>query len=244
MVIVEIGLNHLGSKEMLSEFLKKIPDNVDGISIQILSDEFFNNPKYSKLKLSEEILFSFINKLLLSGKKVGLAIDDHTKINKFMPDKISFYKILSKDIDNKELIDAVKTTNAESIFISTGMSDFKTLDDIIPELVKSDKRIKLIHTQLSNNENEVNLKAIESMRARYKTPVAYGHHCSIVNVIYTSLGFLPESIFFYVKGNKNLKYPDNYHAIKVDDVKGVVDDINILKKSIGDGMKIAMENWT
>ena len=121
MVIVEIGLNHLGSKEMLSEFLKKIPDNVDGISIQILSDEFFNNPKYSKLKLSEEILFSFINKLLLSGKKVGLAIDDHTKINKFMPDKISFYKILSKDIDNKELIDAVKTTNAESIFISFGL---------------------------------------------------------------------------------------------------------------------------
>ena len=244
MIIVEIGLNHLGSKKILSEFLNNIPDNVDGVSIQIISDDFFNNPKYSKLKLSEEILLNFINKLLLSGKKVGLAIDDHTKINKFMPDKISFYKILSKDIKNKKLIDAVKTTNAESIFISTGMSDYKTLDDIIPQLVKSDERIKLIHTQLSNSENEVNLKAIESMRARYKTPVAYGHHCSLVNVIYTSLGFLPESIFFYVKGNKNLKYPDNYHAIKVDDVKGVVDDINILKKSIGDGMKIAMENWT
>ena len=244
MIIVEIGLNHLGSKKILSEFLNNIPDNVDGVSIQIISDDFFNNPKYSKLKLSEEILLNFINKLLLLGKKVGLAIDDHTKINKFIPDKISFYKILSKDIKNKQLIDAVKNTNAESIFISTGMSDYKTLDDIIPQLVKSDERIKLIHTQLSNSVNQVNLKAIESMRARYKTPVAYGHHCSLVNVIYTSLGFLPESIFFYVKGNKNLKYPDNYHAIKVDDVEGVVDDINILKKSIGDGMKIAMENWT
>ena len=244
MIIVEIGLNHLGSKKILSEFLNNIPDNVDGVSIQIISDDFFNNPKYKKLKLSEEILLNFINKLLLSGKKVGLAIDDHTKINKFTPDKISFYKILSKDIKNKQLIDAVKTTNAESIFISTGMSDYKTLDDIIPQLVKSDERIKLIHTQLSNSVNQVNLKAIESMRARYKTPVAYGHHCSLVNVIYTSLGFLPESIFFYVKGSENLDYPDNHHAIKVNDIEDLVDDINSLKKSIGDGNKIAMKNWT
>jgi N,N'-diacetyllegionaminate synthase len=243
MIIVEIGLNHLGSKKILSEFLKKIPENVDGVSIQVISDEFFHNPKYSHLKLNDETLYDFINKLLLLGKKVGLAIDDHGKVGRFMPEKISFYKILSKDIENKKLIDELKKTNAESIYISTGMSDYKTLDKIVPQLVKSDKRIKLIHTQLSNSENDVNLKAIETMRDRYKTPVAYGHHCSIVNVIYASLGFLPEAIFFYIKGNENLEYPDNKHAVKIDFIKDLVDDLKSIKKSIGDGNKISMKNW-
>ena len=60
MVIVEIGLNHLGSNEALNKYLD-IPDNVDAVTIQIISDEFYNNPKYTSLKLSDAVLLNFIN---------------------------------------------------------------------------------------------------------------------------------------------------------------------------------------
>jgi sialic acid synthase SpsE len=242
MIIVEIGLNHLGSDKILSEFLK-IPDNVDAVTIQIISDDFYNNPDYKSLKLSDAKLINFIGKLLNLGKKVGLAIDDYTKINKFLPNEISFYKILSKDIENKKLIDAVKNTDVESIYISTGMSDYCLLDSVIPALVKSDKRIKLIHTQLSNNIADVNIKAIQVMRDRYQTPVAYGHHCDVPNVIYASLGLLPESIFFYIKGSEDLEYPDNAHAIDLLNVEELVYGIKNIKKAIGNGEKISMKNW-
>ena len=242
MIIAEIGLNHLGSKNNLINFLK-IPSNVDAVTIQVISDNFFNNSDYKSLKLSDEILIDFIDKLIISGKKVGLVTDDYTKINQFLPDKISFYKILSKDIENKKLIDAVKNTDVESIYLSTGMGDFPMMDALIPAYIESDKRIKLIHTQLSNNIDDVNMMALESMRSRYKVPVAYGHHCDEVNVIYASLGFVPESIFFYVKGSEDGEYPDNLHAIELPDVKKLVDGIKKIKRSIGSGEKVTMKNW-
>ena len=49
MIIVEIGLNHLGSDKILSEFLK-IPDNVDAVTIQIISDDFYNHQDYKILE--------------------------------------------------------------------------------------------------------------------------------------------------------------------------------------------------
>ncbi len=221
MIVAEIGLNHLGRIQILDEYLN-IPSNVDAVTIQVISDNFFDNPNYKSLKISDKNLIEFIDKMLNLGIKVGLAIDDYKKINKFLPSKISFYKILSKDIENKKLIDAVKKTNAESIYISTGTSDYNLLDNVIPALVKSDKRIKLIHTQLSNNIADVNMKAIQVMRDRYQTPVAYGHHCDVANVIYASLGFRPESIFFYIKGSEDLEYPDNAHAINLLNVEELV----------------------
>ena len=141
MIVVEIGLNHLGRIQILDEYLN-IPSNVDAVTIQVISDNFYDNPNNKSLKISDEILIEFIEKILNLGIKVGLAIDDYKKINMFLPSKISFYKILSKDIENKKLIEEVKKTDAESIYISTGTSDYNLLDTIIPPLIKSDKRIK------------------------------------------------------------------------------------------------------
>jgi len=242
MIVAEIGLNHLGRVQILDEYIN-IPSNVDAITIQVISDNFYDHPNNKSLKISDKILIEFIDKIHNLGIKVGLAIDDYKKINKFLPSKISFYKILSKDIENKKLIDEVRKTNAESIYISTGTSDYNLLDTIIPPLIKSDKRIKLIHTTLSNDIAAVNLKAIETMRNRYKVPIAYGHHCSMLNAIYASLGFMPESVFFYIKGSQDLRYPDNAHAVELTNIEELVSDIKVIKKSIGNGVKISMKNW-
>ena len=95
----------------------------------------------------------------------------------------------------------------------------------------------------SNNIADVNIKAIQVMRDRYQTPVAYGHHCDVPNVIYASLGLLPESIFFYIKGSEDLEYPDNAHAIDLLNVEELVYGIKNIKKAIGNGEKISMKNW-
>jgi sialic acid synthase SpsE len=241
MVVAEIGLNHLGDKNILDKYLKLACD-VDAITIQILSDSFFQNDEYLSFKLSDEILIDFIDKAHSNGYKVGLVIDDYKKVGIFDSSKISFYKILSKDIGNNELLKSIFKTSAKDIYISTGMSDYGVLDRVIPSLVRLDDRVKLIHTQLSNEVEDVNLKAIEVMRKKYRVPVAYGHHCMKKNVVYTSLGFFPESIFFYIKGDDNKKYPDDLHAISTDIIVDFVGNITCLQKSIGSGVKVLMDN--
>ena len=198
---------------------------------------------YQNLTAFHNVLIDFIDKAHDRGYKVGIAIDDYKKVDMFTSDKVSFYKILSKDVNNRDLFDSICKTSVENIYISTGMSDYNSLDDIVPQLTSMDNRIKLIHTQLSNTISDVNLSAIELMHNKYKVPIAYGHHCIDKNVIYASLGFSPESIFFYIKGDENLTYPDDLHAVSIGDVCSLVDSIRQVQVSIGDGNKVSMDNW-
>ena len=241
MIVAEIGLNHLGSEKLLEKYLK-LASCVDAITIQLLSESFFEDKKYSNLKLSDNTIQDFISKASKSGYKVGLAVDNLQSVNKFDSNLISFYKILSKDFNNRDLFNTISNTSVEDIYISTGMSDYNELDEVIPQLIHLDKRIKLIHTQLSNEIDDVNLKAIEVMRRRYNVPIAYGHHCIDKKVIYASLGYKPESIFFYIKAEDNLKYPDELHAISLNIINDFVDNIKYLNKSIGNGEKVSMGN--
>lgn len=59
----EIGLNHLGKVSLLNIYLDKLlATNVDGITIQVLKDEFYTK-KYKKYKISESNMINFINKI-------------------------------------------------------------------------------------------------------------------------------------------------------------------------------------
>ena len=67
--------------------------------------------------------------------------------------------------------------------------------------------------------------------------IAYGNHCEDYKSILISIGYLPESIFFYVKGNKFKTHPDDEYAINLDFVDKLITEVNHLKLSIGDYSK-------
>lgn len=241
MLVGEIGLNHLGNEAYLDYYLNNC-SSLDAITLQILDNKFYQNPKFAMFKLSDSVIRKFIQNAHKKSLKVGLVLDNVNLIKKFHSDKITFYKILSKDIDNKTLLKGIQKTSAKEIFISTGISDFSNLDKIIPDIKKSDKRIKLIHTQLSNEIEDVNLKAIKKMSLRYNIPVAYGHHCINENVIFASLAYNPDSLFFYIKGEDKFSFPDNFHAISTKKVDELVKNIRVIQKSLGNGYKVNLGN--
>lgn len=242
MLVAEVGLNHLGDNSLLKKYIDAVRPCVDGISIQILSDEFFKNKVFSKFKLSKESIINFIKYSHDKGLKVGLVINDESIVDNFKSELVSFYKILSGDYNNINLFKEIAKTECDSIYISTGLSGYDELDKIIPILVKHDNRVKLIHTQLSNEIQDVNLMAIKKMRERFKLPVAYGHHCIHEEVLYTSVGMLPESIFFYIKGEEENNYPDKLHALSINKIQLVTENLKKVKISVGDGTKISMKN--
>lgn len=244
MIISEVGLNHMGDIKLLNKYIEEIHEtNVDVVTVQVLREEFYDNPDYTKYKIDDKNLIGFLSEVKRLGKKVGVAIDDINKINKYDAIGMDIYKVLSKDLLNTDLINELLQTNAESIYLSTGINTYNEIDKVIEKLSPLDKRIKLVHTQLSHDITEVNLKAIGVMKKRYSLPVAFGHHCVNPEVIYLSIGFEPESIFFYIKGQEDLKYPDNEHAINVRDVGLFSENITLLKQSIGTGIKEKMNDW-
>src|ERR1700733_12486402 len=129
---------------------------------------------------------------------------------------VDFWKTLSWDFRNNELQAALQTTG-KPVFYSTGISD---MQEVLAGS-KGRQNAVLIHTQLSQNIGDVNLKAIHTMERQTGLPVAFGLHCNNLEVLKLALAFEPHSIFFYVKVS-GIAVGDDEHAVPVEQLAETV----------------------
>jgi hypothetical protein len=125
------------------------------------------------------------------------------------------------------------------IYHSTGVSSMQDVLDGRPGL----RNAVLIHTQLSQNIGEVNLKAIHTMQRETGLPVAFGLHCHNLEVLKLALAFEPEAIFFYVKMG-GLAAGDDEHAVPVERLAETLSALKELMAAVGTGIKTGMETPT
>lgn len=240
MIIAEIGRNHLGKIDLANKYIDELLlTKVDGISFQIREKEYYQTPEKKNFQWDTSNYLNLSIKIKKGKKKFGMALADPSLVNFFESIGTDFYKVIRNDIKNEELISELIKTN-KKIFISTGMCSDDDISNFIEKYGKLDN-ITLNHTQLSNSVKDCNLKSIESMK-KYGLQVSYGNHCENKNVLYMALMFNPSDIMFYVKACNKLKYPDDKHAIILNKVRNVIDNLNTLKKAKGNGFKIKMEN--
>ena len=232
MIIAEIGVNHLGKIRIANNFVKRlIKTEVDAITFQILSSDRMNELQIDNLP--ETFYVEKIKEIKNAKKKVGIAISDENFINFFNKQKIDFWKVLSVDFYNKNLITNLKKTN-KSIYLSTGFSSNKEIIDI----KKISNKIKFIHTNLSHDIRNANLSAISRLQKTTNRQIAYGLHCDNHNVLYASVTYNPESIFFYVKNKKLNTIYDDKHAIDLNELNTILKNLIGIKKSLGNSKKI------
>ena len=191
------------------------------------------------LILEKEYYAAALDQTQEKGKKFGVALSNLEYLSFFEKLGADFYKILSKDITNLDFLYKFSQSTNKNLYLSTGTASEK---DISRALEILGKNTTLIHTQLTNEVNRVNLKAILTMKSRFKAPIAFGNHCDNINVLYACLGYEPSDIFFYTKGTDEYEYPDDKHSVPLDKVKELADNIKCLYTSLGDGIKKEMKN--
>ena len=236
MIICEIGLNHLGDEEYALEYVSKIlSTDVDAITFQIRESDFYVDT-YDSFILSDNFYRNIVEKIKNSNVLIGIALSDIKKIPFFDSLNIDFFKILSKDFKNNKLISEMLKTK-KHIYISTGTVNELEISNFINNFSPKKSFFTLIHTQMSYNIEDVNLKAISILQKKFQLPVAYGNHSHNYLTTFVALGFEPSDIFIYVKGNKNKSHPDEVHSIPLENLETFVHDLKELKKSIGHGVK-------
>jgi len=230
----------MGDEKYAREYVKKIIDaKANGILFHIREKSFYK--KYPKLELSENFYLS-ISKLLKKKKiKFGITLADPEKIGLCRKINVDFYKIFSRDILDTQIIEIIKSTK-KSTFVSTGISDLREITKFMKIINNDKKRFTLIHTQLDNNIEKVNLRALPLLKEKYKIKVGYGNHAKNILTIYLSLAFEPSDLIFYVKGNKFKKHIDEIHAVKLEELKNIIKNINELSKGLGKKEKIKMKS--
>ncbi|OUT95529.1 MAG: hypothetical protein CBB96_03630 [Gammaproteobacteria bacterium TMED36] len=239
MIVCEVGLNHLGNEEYSNKYLEYLSNSkCDAITYQIREPKFYKSDKYKNFELSMEHYQKVIDN---TDKKVGFAISNPDLLKTFNDMGSNFFKVLSWDLTNYRYIDRLLNETEKPIHISTGTSSIEDIDKFFNRYGYN-KRISLIHTQLTQKPEDANLKSISFLKNRYSYGIGFGNHSDNLNVIYGAVPFDPQDIWFYVKAaNYNWRFhPDEFWSVILSDVDKVIGNIEAVKSSIGNGMKTSI----
>lgn len=244
LIICEIGMNHMGDTAYADEYLEVLGNaRPDGLTFQVREKAYYEKQKPGESPfLSDKYYRSAAKHTQKAGMKFGVAVCEAERVPFFEEIGTDFYKILSKDISNQTLVSAALATG-KSVYVSTGTSGEEEIASFLAGLGTSiPSSLSLIHTQLSYEDADTNLRAIQRLQKHFNIPVAFGSHSTDVNALYASLGFSPFALFFYVKGERPIKHKDESHAVLLSQCPTVMKEIRRLETMLGDGIKKKMEN--
>jgi N,N'-diacetyllegionaminate synthase len=238
MIICEVGLNHCGDINYANQYVSEIIRcKSDAILFHIREKSFYLSKENEMKILPDEFYINAIKNIKSNNIEFGVTISDLDKIDFCEKIGVDFYKVLSQEIENTELIKKLMKTN-KRVFVSTGLSDLDGIQKLVNLIKEHKDKFSLIHTTLDPNLDYVNLKAIPMLRNKFNISVGFGSHARNARVLFLSLAYEPSDVFFYVKGNRVEKHQDEIHAINLDKLSETIQDLRELPLTIGTELKL------
>jgi len=262
-IIAEAGGNHNGSIKKaykLVDIAKKA--GADYVKFQTFKAETLvskNAPKarYQKKNVKKISHFQMIKKLEMSYemhvkiikycKKKNIkflsspfCIDSFNLLNKF---KLDFIKIPSGEITNLPLLRHISKFS-NNIILSTGMAKLNEISDAIKILKNKKRQIILLHcnTEYPTPFDDINLKAMLSLKKYFKLNVGYSDHSLGVQVpiIAASLGAKVIEKHFTI--SKKMKGPDHVASLNPKELISMVKLIRSTETILGKSEKLVSKS--
>ena len=260
-IIAEIGINHNGK---ISEALKLVKiakkANADAVKLQTYDPKQLMLKKlgkapYQKKKNKKQNIFDIISKCQLSFadhfkikrlcKKLNIdLISSPFDISsaKFLIEKLKIYKIKipSGEITNYPLLEYLGKKNTPLI-ISTGMSNIKEISEALNILKKNGHKNEksLLHctTSYPTPNSEVNLKAIQTLRKKFKLEIGYSDHTQGYLAATGAVSMGAHIIEKHITLDNNLEGPDHKTSLNPTNFNKFVIKIKEMQTMLGDGEK-------
>ena len=153
---------------------------------------------------------------------------------------IPFIKIGSGDIGNIPYLRYMGTKKMP-VILSTGMSTLGDVEISIQALREGGaKNIKLLHctTNYPCPYNDVNLKAMDTLKTAFGLDVGYSDHTEGIEVAVAAVARGATIIEKHFTLDKNMDGPDHKASMEPDEFSCMVDCIRHIESAIGDGQKI------
>ncbi|MEG0978953.1 MAG: N-acetylneuraminate synthase [Oscillospiraceae bacterium] len=260
-IIAEAGVNHNGDLSLAIELVKKAKEaGCDCIKFQTFSADRIvtkqalkaeyqikntnsNSSQYDMLKKLELSEMDFI-RLIQECEKVNIDfmsspfdVEDVYMLEKL---KMSRFKIPSGEITNKPLLEAVASTN-KPIILSTGMCTIEEVEQAVDWIYKKDnKDITLLHctSNYPTIAQEVNMNAMLTLKEKFGVPIGYSDHTQgiVIPVMAVSMG--AQVIEKHFTLDRHMSGPDHMASLEPHELAQMVNEIRIVEKAFGDGIKI------
>lgn len=254
-IIGEAGVNHNGDINLAKQLIDVAKEaSVDAVKFQTFTTErivtkYAEKASYQKRTTrEEESLYDILAKLELSEKahfelkdyadKRGIAFlstpYDQGSVDLLVRLGVSALKISSADITNHPLL-AYVAIQGLPIILSTGMSTLDEVKDAVNVIVGAgNRRLTLLHCTFSypTRVEDVNLRAIHTLRLAFGFPVGYSDHTVGITVSIAAVAMGATVIEKHFTLDRNLPGPDHPASLEPTELKNMVDGIREVESAL------------
>ena len=264
LIIAEAGVNHNGSLDLAKRLVDRAKEcGADIVKFQTaklgsLVTKFAPMAAYQKENTGiEESQKNMLSRLLLSFEDfLGLSEYCRNVGIKFLStpfdiDSIHFlnslqdiWKIPSGEITNYPyLVEIAKT--GKDIILSTGMSTLDEVDAALEVLkVNGAGKITLLHctTDYPASPEDVNLRAMLTMKEHCGCPVGYSDHTQGIEVSVAAVALGAEVIEKHFTLDKTMEGPDHKASLEPNELRAMVKAVRNIERAVGNGLKVPSES--
>ena len=258
-IIAEAGVNHNGSFDLACKLVDAAKEaGVDCIKFQTFKSENLVSRTAQKAEYQKETTGDSSQRDML--KKLELSFSDFSRLKAYCEKKeicflstpfdfdsidflnsidMPFWKIPSGEVTNLPYLLALAKTG-KPVVMSTGMCTLQEIRDAIDVLNENGiKEIKLLHcnTEYPTPFEDVNLKAMETMRKEFHLEVGYSDHTKGIEVPIAAVALGATIIEKHFTLDRNMEGPDHKASLEPQELAEMVKCIRNIEKAIGTGEK-------
>ena len=149
------------------------------------------------------------------------------------------WKIPSGEITNLPYLIKIAKTG-KSVIMSTGMAELKEVEEAVNVLKENGAgEITLLHctTEYPAPFESVNLRAMNTLREKVGTEVGYSDHTVGFEVAVAAAVLGASVIEKHFTLNHNMEGPDHKASLEPEEFEVMVNNIRMIEKALGDGVK-------
>lgn len=259
-VIAEAGVNHNGSIELAKKLVDMAVDcGADAVKFQTFkayesTGVFADKAEYQKRNMpGQESQYEMIEKLELSfdsfselkayctGKNITfISTPDGVESLDFLISlDVPQLKVGSAEVTNLEFLKAI-ALKGKPIILSTGMSTLGEIELALGTIFDAGNHdLQLMHctTDYPTELEDVNLKAMVTMREAFKVPVGFSDHTRGNEAAVAAVALGAVVIEKHITLDKEMAGPDHKASMSPDEFLNYVRAIRSTEKLLGDGIK-------
>lgn len=261
LIIAEAGVNHNGkldialklcdaAKEAGADVVKFQTWKTEKIITNSVAQAEYQTENTGKTESQFDMLkrlelsYDDFRKVKAHCDKIGIQFastaDEEESLDFLISLGIPFIKIGSGEITNIPYL-RIMGSKKLPIIISSGMSTLAEVDTALAELKNAGAtEITLLHctTNYPCPMQDVNLKAILTLKEAFKIPVGYSDHTEGIEVPVAAVAMGAKVIEKHFTLDRNMEGPDHLASTEPVEFKKMVDSIRNIEKAFGTGEKL------
>jgi len=149
------------------------------------------------------------------------------------------FKIASGDLTNHPFLSHV-ARKGKPVILSTGMATLAEVGEAVRVLRRTgNRKLVLLHcvSAYPTNPADVNLRAMDTLRRRFRVPTGYSDHTEALSVPLAAAALGAAVIEKHFTLDRSLPGPDQRMSIEPEELAAFVRGVREVEASLGDGVK-------